>query len=78
MGGMMPRNDGIVPGHVSQSDVWSLDVDEVERQCVVDGAIAFFGRMRPTSGVATRVSAQSESAAASSPPPVESFFDRQS
>ena len=75
-GGMMPRSDGIVLGHVSQRGVWSLDVDEAERKRVVDGAIAFFGRMRPASGVATRASALSEPAV--SPPPVESFFDRQS
>jgi hypothetical protein len=68
MGGMMPRT-GIMLGHVSQRGVLSLDVD---------GAIVFFGRMRPTSGVATRVCAQAESAAAGSLPPVESFFNRQS
>jgi glycine/D-amino acid oxidase-like deaminating enzyme len=77
-GGMMPRSDGIVLGHVSQRGVWSLDVDEAERKRVVDGAIAFFARMRPAPGAATRASAQPESAAAISPPPVESFFDRQS
>jgi D-amino-acid oxidase len=77
-GGMMPRSDGIVLGHVSQRGVWSLEVDEAERKRVVDGAIAFFGRMRPTSGAATRASAQPETASTISPPPVESFFDRQS
>ena len=45
-GGMMPRSDGIVLGHVSQRGVWSLDVDEGERKRVVEAAIAFFGRMR--------------------------------
>ena len=77
-GGMMPRSDGIVLGHVSQRGVWSLDVDEAERKRVVDGAIAFFGRMRPASGVATGASPLSEAAPVISPPPVESFFDRQS
>jgi glycine/D-amino acid oxidase-like deaminating enzyme len=77
-GGMMPRSDGIVLGHVSQRGVWSLDVDETERKRVVDGAIAFFGRMRPASGVATHASALPETASAISPPPVEGFFDRQS
>jgi D-amino-acid oxidase len=47
-GGMMPRNDGIVLGHVSQRGVSSLDVDEAERKRVVEAAIAFFGRMRAT------------------------------
>jgi len=77
-GGMMPRSDGIVLGHVSQRGVWSLDVDEAERKRVVDGAIAFFGRMRPASGVATGASPLSEAAPVISPPPVESFFDHQS
>jgi glycine/D-amino acid oxidase-like deaminating enzyme len=77
-GGMMPRSDGIVLGHVSQRGVWSLDVDEGERKRVVDGAIAFFGRMRSPSGVVAGASASSEAAPAISPPPVESFFDRQS
>ena len=45
-GGMMPRHDGIVLGHVSQRGVTSLDVDEVERKRVVEAAMAFFGRMR--------------------------------
>ena len=45
-GGMMPRHDGIVLGHVSQRGVASLDVDDGERKRVVEAAIAFFGRMR--------------------------------
>lgn len=45
-GGMMPRRDGIVLGHVNQRGVSSLDVDEGERKRVVEAAIAFFGRMR--------------------------------
>jgi D-amino-acid oxidase len=77
-GGMMPRSDGIVLGHVSQRGVWSLDVDEAERKRVVDGAIAFFARMQPPSNVVTRPSDSSAASPASSPPPVESFFDRQS
>lgn len=77
-GGMMPRGDGIVLGHVSQRGVWSLDVDEAERKRVVDGAIAFFGRMRPPSGFAAGTRAPFEAAPAITPPPVESFFDRQS
>lgn len=45
-GGMMPRSDGIVLGHVSQRGVSSLEVDESERKRVVEAAIAFFARMR--------------------------------
>lgn len=47
-GGMMPRRDGIVLGHVNQRGVSSLEVDEAERKRVVEAAIAFFGRMRPS------------------------------
>jgi hypothetical protein len=78
-GGMMPRSDGIVLGHVSQRGVWSLDVDEAERKRVVDGAIAFFERMHhPPSEIATRATSLPEATASVTPPPVESFFDRQS
>jgi glycine/D-amino acid oxidase-like deaminating enzyme len=45
-GGMMPRHDGIVLGHVSQRGNSTLDIDEAERKRVVEAAIAFFGRMR--------------------------------
>ena len=72
--GMMPRSDGIVLGHVSQRGVSSLDVDEVERKRVVDRAIAFFGGMRAPSLVAS----STDGGAPQSPPPVESFFDRES
>ena len=72
--GMMPRSDGIVLGHVSQRGVSSLEVDEVERKRVVDRAIAFFSGMRsPMTGVASI-----DASAPQSPPPVESFFDRES
>ena len=76
-GGMMPRSDGIVLGHVSQRGVWSLDVDEAERKRVVDAAIAFFGRMRPPSGIAAQATRLPEATPVVTPP-VESFFDRQS
>jgi len=70
----MPRSDGIVLGHVSQRGVSSLEVDEVERKRVVDRAIAFFSGMRaPTTSVAS-----TELSSLQSPPPVESFFDRES
>ena len=72
--GMMPRSDGIVLGHVSQRGVSSLEVDEVERKRVVDRAIAFFSGMRaPATSIAS-----TELSAPRSPPPVESFFDRES
>ena len=74
-GGMMPRSDGIVLGHVSQRGVSSLDVDEGERKRVVDAAIAFFARMRPSSGRAAD-RGPSIDATPSTVPPVESFFDR--
>ncbi len=44
--GMMPRSDGIVLGHVNQRGNWSLDVDEAERDRVVNNAIAFFSAMK--------------------------------
>ena len=47
-GGMMPRHDGIVLGHVSQRGVSSLDIDEDERKRVVEAAMTFFSRMRPS------------------------------
>ena len=72
--GMMPRSDGIVLGHVSQRGVATLDVDEVERKRVVDRAIAFFSGMRASGSTITTA----ELGAVSSPPPVESFFDRES
>jgi hypothetical protein len=53
-GGMMPRSDGIVLGHVSLRGNSSLDVDEGERKRVVDAAIAFFGRMRTSVADASR------------------------
>jgi D-amino-acid oxidase len=44
--GMMPRSDGIVLGHVNQRGVSSLEVDEVERERVLNNAITFFSAMR--------------------------------
>ena len=45
-GGMMPRGDGIVLGHVNQRGVSSLEIDEAERDRVIAQAITFFGAMR--------------------------------
>ena len=44
--GMMPRNDGIVLGHVNQRGNASLEVDEEARDRVLNNAIAFFGAMK--------------------------------
>jgi hypothetical protein len=73
--GMMPRTDGIVLGHVSQRGVWSLEVDEDERKRVVDRAVAFFSNMRASGA---EVSPTQNPAAPLTPPPAESFFDRES
>jgi D-amino-acid oxidase len=75
-GGMMPRKDGIVLGHVSQRGVSSLDIDEGERKRVVDAAMAFFARMRPSSVADRAVGAREVPPFVA--PPVESFFDRES
>jgi hypothetical protein len=43
---MMPRSDGIVLGHVNQRGNASLDVDEMERDRVLNNAMAFFAAMK--------------------------------
>ena len=43
---MMPRSDGIILGGTSQRDVWTLDVDEKDRQRVVETHIELFNSMR--------------------------------
>lgn len=43
---MMPRSDGIVLGGTSIRDNWSLDVEEKDRQRVVDLHIELFNSMR--------------------------------
>ena len=43
---MMPRSDGIILGGTSQRDVWTLDVDEKERERVVNTHIQLFNSMR--------------------------------
>ncbi len=75
-GGMMPRTDGIVLGHVQQRGVWSLDVDEAARARVVDAAIAFFSGMRRPA-VAMHRSGVARTTVASAPP-LESFFGLES
>ena len=43
---MMPRSDGIVLGGTSLRDDWSLEVNEKERQRIVEAHIDLFGSMR--------------------------------
>jgi hypothetical protein len=39
---MMPRSDGIVLGGTAEPDVWTLDVNESERQRIVTGHMELF------------------------------------
>ena len=43
---MMPRRDGIVLGGTSERDVWTTELNEAERQRVVDGHKTLFDSMR--------------------------------
>ena len=43
---MMPRSDGIILGGTSQRDVWTMEVDEKERNRVVEAHIGLFNSMR--------------------------------
>ena len=72
IGGMLPRRDGIVLGHMQQRGDWSLDVDEAAQQRIMESAMRTFGTLRPM-----RVAA-APSAGSFSPPPVESFLGLQS
>ena len=73
-GTMMPRQDGIVLGHLMEPGVWSLDVDEEARRRVVEYHMNLFAGMRlPDQKVAP-----ARTAAPVSAPPVESFFGLQS
>lgn len=48
VGGMLPRNDGIIlNGGMQQRGSWSLDVDEEYQESVVQGFKAIFDAMRP-------------------------------
>lgn len=73
VGGMLPRRDGIILGHVQQRGVWSMEVDVEERNRVMENAMRIFGSFP---GGALAEGPRSASSLASSPPPVESFFDR--
>ena len=39
---MMPRHDGIVLGGTSERDVWTLDINDAERNRVVEGHMQLF------------------------------------
>lgn len=43
---MMPRRDGIILGGTSERDVWSPEVNEKERQRIVNGHIELYGAMK--------------------------------
>jgi D-amino-acid oxidase len=71
VGGMLPRRDGIVLGHVQQRGVWSMDVDIEEQNRVMENAMRTFSSFR----VPGLAAASSPDSLAFSPPPVEAFFD---
>jgi len=76
MGGMLPRSDGIVLGHVQQRDNWSLEVDIEERNRVVENAMRTLSALRtPRMGPGPMQVTMSTPVEA---PPVESFFGLQS
>ncbi len=74
LGGMLPRSDGIVLGHVSQRGVWTLDVDEDAQKRIVERHMATFGAMKAPVARGFFVRDEPPSAV----PPVESFFGRES
>ena len=78
VGGMMPRSDGIVLGHMQMRDDWSLDVDEAARQRIVENAMRTFDAMRPLSEPLPPMRMAGAPSGAISPPPVESFLALQS
>jgi hypothetical protein len=43
---MMPRSDGIILGGTSIRDNWSFDIEEKDRQRVVEAHIELFAAMR--------------------------------
>ena len=43
---MMPRRDGIILGGTSERDVWTTEINESERQRVVEAHIGLFGQWR--------------------------------
>ena len=47
---MMPRRDGIILGGTSERDVWTPEVNEKERQRIVNGHIDLFNAMKGPMG----------------------------
>jgi D-amino-acid oxidase len=75
MGGMMPRSDGIVLGHVTIRDDWSLEVNQTERTRVVENAMRSLARIRPPRAGAPPMRVSMDTG---SPPPLEHFFGLES
>jgi D-amino-acid oxidase len=73
LGGMLPRRDGIVLGHMNVRGDASFDVDHEARVRVMENAMRVFGAMK-----APRFSAPPVRLSMSSAPPVESFLGLQS
>lgn len=69
---MMPRSDGIVLGGTSEPDVWTMEVNESERQRIVTGHMELFAAFHaPSNGRRTARSTGPPSA----PPLAGAFFD---
>jgi glycine/D-amino acid oxidase-like deaminating enzyme len=75
VGGMLPRGDGIALGHTMERGVWSLEVDEAARDRVLEQHMRTFHSMR---GPDIILRVPTNGSPAEEPPPVESFFDRES
>ena len=60
---MMPRSDGIVLGGTSLRDNWSLDIEEKERQRVMDLHMELFDSMRAVSRPRTAAALFTEASA---------------
>ncbi len=43
---MMPRTDGIVLGGTSERDIWTTDVNDAEKQRIIDNHVTLFASMR--------------------------------
>jgi len=82
IGGMMPRSDGIVLGHVQQRGIWSLDVDYEEVIRVMESAMRTFATIRPSRPDPPFANRnpfpEAPSTLAFSPPPVNAFFGLES
>ena len=65
-----PRSDGLCIGNMAERGNWSLEPNEDVRRQNVEGAMQFFGRMRPPSGPLT----PQQASAPSSVPSLESLY----